>query len=237
MKRELLAGALAWFDEPLDALEKTIRSLAGVIDVLVPLDGRWVGFADDQPASSPVDQRELVLDLAAELDLRFATIHAPPRHTPFGSQVEKRAMLYSLASIAADWVLVIDADEHVEHAAHDLRATLAETAELGALIGCRTKDGPQAPAGTVAIPRLFCTLDGGVTVEHAHNGVRTGGGTWLAGDPAFVALGDRRDLSSSLRIFHEQGAGRPKERELADRAYRLDRVKRSVERWPAGIPA
>lgn len=212
-------------------LERCIRSLAGVVDVLVPLDGRWQAFADDLPAASPLEQRELVLDVAADLDGDFLTVHVPTPTRPFESQVAKRSHLYGIAAGLARWVLVIDADEHVEQVAHGFHDRLAELEDdLVALVACRAVNGQTRNAGVHSIPRLFSSAEG-LTVDRVHNGVRTTTGRWLAGDGAHVKPEEPADLSADLVLFHAQGAGRPHERELADRAYRYTRARRHLERW------
>jgi hypothetical protein len=232
----VIAAAVVWYDEPIESLERCLRSLIPVADLLVIADGRWELFGDgghpdvpDLPTKSPIEQRALVKRLAQDFryDLIIDTVD------PWESQVAKRSTIYNLASTAAEWTLVIDADEHVEHCEPAaLRAALSATDCLTARVASRTVRGPSAGPGIALQPRLFSNADGPLTVESSHNGIRSAGGAWLAGDPAYVPVVESVDVSARLMLYHEQGVNRPRERELHDRRYRARRRQRNVEGWP-----
>lgn len=227
-----IAAALVWYDEPLESLDRCIRSLAGVADTIIAVDGRWDGFADETLPWSPIEQTELLDNLALELELRLHLI-VETATRPWSSQIAKRAHAYYEAAAHADWVLVIDADEWIEHKSDRFRERLDEVdakGDLVATIACRTETGPMASMGTRPLPRLFSTRYG-LTVSIAHNGIQTLDGRWLAGDHAYVNLETSSDLSADLRIFHDQGKHRPKSRELADREYRRHRSRAKLEKW------
>jgi hypothetical protein len=47
-----IVAALAWYREPPEFLDRLVRSLAGLVDVLVALDGAWALFPDAEPHST-----------------------------------------------------------------------------------------------------------------------------------------------------------------------------------------
>lgn len=226
-----IAGAIVWYDEPPASLERCLRSLVGVVDTLVIADGRWSGFDDDTPVASPDDQVNLVTRFAMSHFDEGVIIDAP--ELPWASQVVKRDTVYDAASRRANWTLVIDADEYVEHHdRHGLRLELARTDLLTARVASRTLHGPQAGRGVALQPRLFSSANGPLRVQGSHNGVRTAAGDWLTGDPRYVPIVETFDVGDHLRLFHEQGMNRPHERELADRRYRTHRRRNEIEGWP-----
>lgn len=232
-----IAVCVAWYDEPLESLERCIRSTRLLADTIVTYDGRWEAFDDDGPVHSPDDQRALVRDLVAELYPTTGYV-METYSKPLKSQVDKRARLYRTGANVADWIFALDADEHLEHCDLDqLTATLATTDLLSGLAGMRTDHGPSARRGLHPTPRLFAGRHG-LTVEHYHNGIRTTEPTprWLAGDPAYITIEATLDLTSSIRFFHSQGVDRSRDREARDRLYRRKRLATKQERWPARAP-
>jgi hypothetical protein len=227
-----IAACVSWYDEPLESLERCIRSLTLAADVLVISDGRWRDFHDEGPTASPREQRDLVWRAAIEAFPDAALIYERGRRAAWASQIAKRAHLYSTAARIADWILVIDADEHLETCRRDeLDATLAKTDRLVAQIGMRTVYGPSAPEGVWPMPRLFATVHG-LDVEHSHNGIRTSDGRFLTGDPKYVSIEPSIDVTDLIRGYHSQGAERPHEREMRDRRYRRRRRETGAEGWP-----
>lgn len=236
-RRPRITACMVWYDEPLESLERCIRSIknSGAADFIVTSDGRWNAYDDGGPVASPAEQRHLVLELVMDLFPPPDGIAMETLGAPFESQVQKRARAYRTAAHLGDWVFVIDADEHVEACnPRDLRDELDVRAPdpfLVAECAQRTQRGPSAPAGIFPVPRLFSAARG-LTVENSHNGVRTLDGLWLAGDPAYVDLQPRLDVTDHLRTFHAQGADRPANREQRDRRYRRARHALRLEGWP-----
>lgn len=229
-----IAACVVWYDEPIVALERCIRSIrdTDAADFIVTSDGRWEGFDDGGPVCSPAETRHRVLELVLDLFPAPDGIAMETFQVPFESQVQKRARAYRTASLIADWLLVIDGDEYVETCdPRELRATLEHTDHLVGHVGLRTLHGPSAPQGISTPPRLFRSRHG-ITVENSHNGVRTLDGRWLAGDPVAVAIEPGVRVGQHLQMFHTQGAERPRERELRDRRYRRRRYELGIEGWP-----
>ncbi len=228
-----IAACIVWYDEPLESIDRCLRSLPLVADELVIADGRWEGFDDEAPAASMGDQRDLVYRLATQLFEAPVMIGCEePMPKPWTSQVDKRRNVYRIGSLISDWLLVLDMDEHVERCeSRLLRDFLRNTELLSGDIGMRTIHGPSAPEGVHKTPRLFATKLG-ITVEGSHNGIRTLRGDWLTGDPKYVPIVERLDARPFITCYHTQGADRPKEREMADRRYRRWRREHEVEGWP-----
>jgi hypothetical protein len=103
---------LAWYDEPIDALERAVQSCEGFADHLIAIDGRYRLFAPDKPAASDPEQAEAIRFMAEVCNLK-ATIITPTG--PWASEGEKRTELFRQAELAGtpyeDWVIPIDADE------------------------------------------------------------------------------------------------------------------------------
>jgi hypothetical protein len=221
-----LVGALAWYDESPATLDRCLRSLVGVVDVLVALDGRWELHDDGAPALSPAGQT-LALEQAAGETMLPTYLYSGPKVWP--DQVTKRACLMALASERADWILVIDADEYVAECDTDaLRRTLANTTLLVATLkhtSLRTADRDRQVTRR-GIRRLFAS---GTTVSHAHNGYLWEG-LWLHGDPAHVQLVQAVDLSGCLHMHHDN-LNREGQRALARKVYRKERLREKVDIW------
>lgn len=102
-----IAATLCWYDEPPEYLRRIVASIAPFVDCVVAFDGAWRGFPNGRAHSSP-DQVQALRDIAAEYSLEL-------RESSFGkvwhSQTAKRTALYRAASVDADWILTLDADE------------------------------------------------------------------------------------------------------------------------------
>ena len=112
-----LVACLAWFDESPTMIAACIASLRKLpVDHLVAVDGGYRLFPDAR-AVSDVDQTNAVTWTCQSVGIGL-TLHQPS-HPWRGNEVEKRSALFRLATSMLtpdDWLLVIDADEVVEHA-------------------------------------------------------------------------------------------------------------------------
>lgn len=219
-----ICAALAWHAEPLDFLERCVRSLAGVCDSIVALPGPWGHFP------------EIENDVNAEADVIAATamhfglgvIEIWPARS-YESQVEKRSVLMQRAAHHGQWVLVVDGDcwiEECDPAA--VRAELAATDKDVALLNVRTVYDP--PRTTRGLRFLFRS-SAGVTVENGHNGYRTADGRWLHGDPAYVRLEPAEEATARhILMLHDRNA-RGGARQAASREYRRIRTRLQLEDW------
>lgn len=226
-----IVAALAWYDEPVEFLDRLVRSLTPHVDHLVCLDGAWNGY-DGGPAS-PREQRDVIRAAAEDTGLSW-TVEVPEK--TWESQAKKRAHLFSLAidDHQADWVLVVDGDEELVRCDDQLFRTALELTSLDVVMALNInlnrfvpiKDFPQS---RWPIRHMYRGLYG-LTVERAHNGVRTMDGRWLHGDPLHVRLQPALDLSAILQFHHDNG-NRPVDRNRKARAYRELRDRERLEAW------
>lgn len=216
-----IAAALPWYDEPVAWLDRCVRSLEGVADELVALDGRWRHFDDDAPVLSHWSQAAAIARAADAIGLEHRVWMGP---TVWESQVSKRAALMELAAEIGDWVLVIDADEWITGALpQQLREQLAGTElDVATVRLVRvTRDRP-----TMQIRRLFRA---GTTVVTAHNGYRYGD-QWLHGDTARVRLAPALNVGHCLELT-DASSLRGDARSQSKLAYRRARVLHRLEAW------
>lgn len=223
-----IAAALCWFDEESDALERCASSLAGVADVLVALDGRWMLFPHER-SSSPIEQVVALRRAAESAGVQYVAETALYAGL-WPSQVAKRAALMRIARDQADWVLVIDADESIESCDVDELRSALDTTELDVarVKTHRIGDGVRTQFGN---PRRLYRSSTGVTVERVHNGYRAADGRWLNGDPAYVDLEPELDVMEILTLQHVVTRGSVRDR--LDREYSMARRREQVETWAA----
>jgi hypothetical protein len=213
-----ICAALAWYDEPDGFLTRCIRSLRGVVDELVALDGRWEEHPGEGFWSSPENLAEVN---SASLAAGISTVPMRPAR-PYVSQLEKRQDLMRFASANADWILVIDADEYVVSANPLLlRAALAQTPLEVGYVGFRNLNRgeimPGIPLNAGLNRRLFRS---GTTLKTVHSGYMREGRNLLVSE-------DSVDLRGCLALEHDN-VNRGAERNEAARRYRRERSERWV---------
>lgn len=229
----MIAAALSWYLEPIPFLERLVRSLTGVVDELVALDGRWKGYDDGAVAYSTAEEHDV---LANECIAAGITHRIVETDRPWGSQVAKRARLMELAAENESWVLVIDGDDFLHEAdGLALRASLELTSLHVAEIMAQRTNEPWPHSGLPLRPypirRLFRARDdvgNVITVERAHNGYRLGS-KWLLGDRARVTLEPALDLSRVVTLHHD--ADRGAERRAKQKDYYQERKAEQLEAW------
>lgn len=227
---KIVAG-LCWFDEPLEFLDRLVRSLRGHVDELVAVDGAWRGYPDATPTSAR-EQRDVIRLAAAESDLHVRIL-TPNR--VWESQIEKRQRLFDLAikERHGDWVMVVDGDFIVAECDDDaLRKSLTLTGLDVAMVMIRplNQSWPYCEMPTHAAPhRMIWRGHPGLTMEHLHYGIRIGN-RWLHGDTAHVNVEPALDLSRIV-VFDHDNMNRPKHRNDAMRAYRQTRFEERLETW------
>lgn len=217
-----IVAALPWYDEQPSWLDRCVRSLAGVVDELVAVDGRWDLYDDASPILSHFEQEIAISKAAYAVDIE-SEVWKPAR--AWTSQVAKRAELMRICSEKGDWIFVIDADEYVAKVDADKWIDGVIEAELDvATVGVHALYQQQPDR---RIRRLFRS---GTTVKTAHNGYWYEG-QWLHGDSAKVTLAPAFDLSDVL-VLHDDSGRRPPEREERAMRYRRARAQGRVEMWP-----
>lgn len=103
----IVTAALSWYDEPVKDLERAVRSLAGIADRIVALDGAYARFPNGR-SSSPREQAEAIRRVSEEIGIACLILSVDRL---WAGQIEKRNYLVRVASRDADWVLVMDADQ------------------------------------------------------------------------------------------------------------------------------
>lgn len=215
-------GALCWFHEPAAALERLVRSLEGVVDELVCLDGPWQHFPH-RHLRSPDDQAASLRETAAEIGLPLQLLGGDQL---FDSQVAKRSLLYSTAAARGDWLLVVDGDEEIGHHDPALRQLLAATPlQVGSVPIRRVSSDPRRDLERSA-RRLFRT-EHGLSVMETHNGIVTDDGLWLAG-PRRIAKQPTVNCAPHLRILHHHQS-RGEQRNNWSRRYYHTRARLRIE--------
>lgn len=196
----IITAALAWWNEPVDALERLVGSLAGVVDRLVAVDGRWKLMPGPGRLSTPEEAIAIrVAAVAAGIDL---LLEDAPARAGRWTQIEKRDHLMRAAAEGSDWVLVVDGDTHVSYAdTVALRGSLSAAEEDVALLEV-TNVGWGVRATWPKKRRLVYRAAAGVTVVTGHNGYQAADGRWLNGDTAHVALAPACDVSRHLKLLH-----------------------------------
>lgn len=210
-----VAAALAWYDEQPESLERLIASLAGRVDVLVALDGRWDGMPGE--TVSPSEQTEALAAACAGAELELV---APAVSEPWESQVAKRAALMGAAGEHGEWVLVVDGDEELV-APGPIAGLLPTADEISCLVSIENVNRPwphsELAPMVVRMPRLFRA---GVTVAKRHDGYTL--------DGKAIAKLPMADLSRQVAMRHDVQA-RPPARRAAAQTYRRHRRRRKLE--------
>lgn len=212
----VVTAALAWFDERLEDLERCVRSLEGLADRLVAVDGRYVRY--EWPVDvSPPEQAELIERVGREVGLEVE-LHVPEK--PWRGQVAKRSFLLHQAAVGADWVLGVDADHEVVCSPGLVRAELSELSpsvlSIDVDFWTPTNDGRPLEvsaagewhvqhAGRMSHVSAFWRAVPGLRVEKMHwwySGMVDGRRVWLwGGDQTYPRMPARR-LVSKVQVTH-----------------------------------
>lgn len=220
-----IVAALCWYAEPVEFLDRCIRSLDGVADEVVAVDGPWKLFPSTTVWSTPAESD--AIHLAAEAIGVSARFPRPPRFSGWDSQVEKRDWMMRYAGKRGDWILVIDGDEYVAHTDPDKVREALASAKPNCVIGeVEIKNlhrGGQIPGyhpqGGMT-RRLYRT---GTTVDIVHTGYFHNGQPLYRGESTV-------DLRDHLKLKHDI-CNRGWLRNDQSIAYREAREREGVEVW------
>jgi hypothetical protein len=222
-----VCAALAWYDEPDSFLDRCVRSLVGVADHLVALDGPWHGFPGLPYSGAGNYDAIRSAASAIGVPLAFGNLVQQLRGVAsWESQVVKRSTLMAICDdLSADWIFVIDGDEFVHEASTDATRAALEAADtdVGTVV-CQHITGQQADRFSAPIRRFYRA---GTRIETAHNGYRRAG-RWLHGDPSYVKL--ERAFATPLVLHHERSS-RSEGRNQAAMVYRAHRRAQRTEAW------
>lgn len=230
---------LPWYNEDPAWLAATVASVARFADHIIAVDGCYALWPGALTApNSGAEQAETIFEVAhgAGIDV---TVHVP-REPFYGNEVEKRTMLLQLAGLLGtpneDWVFLVDADEVVTHASHDLRAMLAaETANVCEVASCwndgrnctalpaaKEQDRREAmQSGHVHVRKLMRLLPN-LRVQGCH-WIYVGDGPngedmYLWGSPGVFDHEEAADYTPYLRLEHRH-AWRGKQRQRDAQTY------------------
>lgn len=127
-----VTAMLAWYKEDLPLLRDCIRSLAGLCNRLVAVDGGYRQIPGATGSSGRYEQM-IVRQAAAEAGLRL-DLHVPDG--PWPGQVAKRDFMIKEATLELtpqDWLLVVDADYRLHHDTAAVRQELEQNTTADAL--------------------------------------------------------------------------------------------------------
>lgn len=225
-----LIALLAFYDEPTTFLTAYVNGLAVAgADELVALDGAYLLYPDGK-AWSPVEQRTALLDACRHAGIKLR-LHVPPGVWR-GGEVAKRAELMHIAddvARAGDWLLVLDADEHILTAPRELTAALNAQPDDVATLELRRQqlvDGPSDQDMTTRERRLM-RAGLGITVVSNH-------ATYITRDHQVLWCAGREDLQGpahqvdGLHVVH-MTRHRPTARHEARGAYYNARYSANAE--------
>lgn len=144
-----LIACLSWYDEKPSWLAAAITSLHHAqIDHLIAVDGAYALLPEGKNASG-TEQHHTIIETARALGIGL-TLHIPQDRWN-GDEVEKRTHMFRLAQREAeprkDWLMIMDADQVLLTAPHDLKHQLAATKhDVASVIFTERCDPPQDQA-------------------------------------------------------------------------------------------
>lgn len=160
-----------------DVIERCLKSLDGVVDRILILDCKWVGFPSEK-AYSTDGTLDIIRRFRETSKTEVIVVISPtPMH-----QHEARNLLLNLVH-KDDWILVVDSDETIIKVPENLREILLSTKERGFRVFARTKKGNFYPLPTVKLIKKTRTL----CYEENHRYMKDRKGLIYAGD--FPTLG------------------------------------------------
>lgn len=219
-----IVAALCWYAEPVEFLQRCIRSLEGLVDHVVAVDGPWELFPKSGLQMSSSTERIAVRE-AAE-DIR-ATVEI---HAPVGvwkSQVHKRDLMMRWAGEKGDWILVIDGDEYVAHSdfrqVRDRLAVAPPDCVIGEVQITNLHRGGQIPGYHPQGGLTRRLYRAGTTVDIVHTGYFHNGQPLYRGESTV-------DLRDHLMLAHDI-CNRGEQRNQRSIRYREARERERVEVW------
>lgn len=233
----IVTAAMAYYDDDLALLDRTLRSLPIVADRLVVCDGRYERYMPDAPVGSPPEQLAFIRETCAEIGLPV-TIDVPEK--PWAGQNEKRTRLLTLARKKSDWIVNADADHVFHGVGHAIRWELehseADSIEVEyftplnhdrTLRESAANEWHAGMANDYAVINAFFRAYPGIQVEKRHwwySAVRDGQRIWLWGGDARYPRGKVATFRAPFVIEHTC-LFRQERHILANRAYCDDRSR------------
>jgi len=155
-----------------DVIGRCLKSLDGIVDRILILDCKWIGFPSSLAYS--VDGTLSVIKRFRETSKSEVIIvtSLTPMH-----QYEARNYLFNLVH-KNDWILVIDSDETIIKVPENLREILSTTKERGFRIFSSTKKGNRYPLPTLKLVKKTK----GLSYEENHRYIKDKKGRIHVGD-------------------------------------------------------
>lgn len=212
-----LIALLAFYDEPVAFLRAHVAGLAAAdIRELVALDGAYALYPDGH-ANSDSSQHDALTVACRQADIALRLLIPP--NVWHGGEVAKRRELMRLGDHHAgpgDWLLVLDADEHILTAPRDLAAALNAQAHDVATLELRRQDLPDRQSDqdmTTRERRLMrAGLEITVVANHATYITRERQVLWCAGREDLQAPAHHVDGLHVVHMTRHRPAARHKAR-------------------------
>ena len=232
----IVTGALNWWNERPEDLDRCIRGLGDVADRVVALDGAYRRYPKATPRS-PDDQLDAIRSAAAAVNLDCLIIQPD---VLWAGQVEKRSHLLAAATVGSDWIVTVDADHVIHTERETIRRFLRGHAGHVLSMPYVTPLNPDRPLKDSAvgdwhimqttepqfIPHIWRALPG-IRVEKRHwwiSAIRHGQRHWLwAGDGSYPTT-DHQRYRKGYTVEHRT-LMRTKDQIRFSRAFLNDRYR------------
>lgn len=235
-----VCALMAFYDDPADTTEAAIRSVEGLVDHLVAVDGAYASFPGGE-AKSPPEMRERIQVVAEEIGVNV--LFYTPADVWAGGEVEKRDRMYRMGdATGADWFTILDTDFLFEyplgtHAVVDA-LDAAQGYEVGQikLVDYLTQEGSDERVRQESPLPLFYRASGLAPIHigptHYHTW-REGAGThlWGCGNTPQVPWAD---LSDVVHVHHKWWE-RDQNRQIRKWMYYMQRDQAKLEVSPFAI--
>jgi len=116
----IVTGALCWWNELPEDLDRCVRGLGDVCDRVIALDGAYSRYPTGTARSSE-DQLDAIRKAAKDVGLDCMIVQ-PDRL--WRGQVEKRNALIGMASVGSNWFATVDADHIIKADRETIREAL-----------------------------------------------------------------------------------------------------------------
>lgn len=185
-----LIALLAFYDEPTDFLRAYVEGLK-LADVreLVALDGAYALYPGGK-AESPPEQHHALIDSCRQVDIRLR-LHKPATAWDYG-EVGKRGDLMLIGDQYAepgDWLLILDADEHILAAPRGLVPALNAQPRDVATLALRRQESMHGPSDRDTTTRERRLMRSGLDIAVVSNHA-----TYITGDRRVLWSAGRDEL-------------------------------------------
>lgn len=230
----IVTGALCWWNESPEDLDKCVRGLGFVCDRVVAFDGAYARYPGATTRSDPA-QVDAIRKAAMAVGLECEIVQPDQL---WRGQVEKRTHLLQAAAKGSDWIVTVDADHVITAVRDDTRTTLKrhfgdvlsvpyvtpvnpDRALKESAVGEWHENQTVEP---VYIPHIWRALPG-IRVERYHwwySAIKNGQRFWLWGGDGSYKAADHQRIRRGYQVEHRTLFRTP-EQIRASRAFLNDR--------------